>query len=336
MIKNNRLQGGYLFYGDEEYMKQFCLNAARKSVISSDGNIFNHIKLSADNFSLAYLSSMIETLPVFAEKKLIEIHSLDIAGMKESELEEFTTLLAELPQYDYNVVILYMLPDSFDFGTAKYPSKLFKKLSEYLTPVGFDYEIPSRLIKWIQQHFRTSGIVIEPDICTKLIKNVGQSMFRLKNEIDKLSAYILSQGRNSVTESDIDNITVHIKSIDPFDFANAILDGDMDKAFYILSDMKERKEKPEIILSQVSRVYDDLCMIKSLYENGMSQQTIAVKLKMHEYKTGLYLKSSMKRSLSDIRKAVDLCFDADLKIKSTALDSYAVLDRLVVELAYTS
>ena len=317
-------------------MKQFCLTATRQAILQSEDDVFNHIKLSSDNFSMAVLTDAIESFPVFAEKKLIEIHSLDIAGMKESEFDEFTAILSDLTQYDYNVVIIYMSPDSFDAGSAKYPSKLLTTMSKLTVPVAFDYETPPKLIKWIQQHFRADGIVIEPDICLALISNVGQSMYRLKSEIEKLSAYILSHGRNNVSADDVENITIHVKSIDPFDFANAILDGNMDKAFYILSHMKENKEKPEIILSQVTRVYDDLCTIKSLYESGMSSQTIAAKLKIHEYKTSLYLKSASKRSLDSIRKAVDLCFDADVKIKSTALDNYAVLDRLVIELAYTS
>jgi len=317
-------------------MKQFCLTATRQAILQSEDDVFNHIKLSSDNFSMAVLTDSIESFPVFAEKKLIEIHSLDIAGMKESEFDEFTAILSDLTQYDYNVVIIYMSPDSFDAGSAKYPSKLLTTMSKLTVPVAFDYETPPKLIKWIQQHFRADGIVIEPDICLALISNVGQSMYRLKSEIEKLSAYILSHGRNNVSADDVENITIHVKSIDPFDFANAILDGNMDKAFYILSHMKENKEKPEIILSQVTRVYDDLCTIKSLYESGMSSQTIAAKLKIHEYKTSLYLKSASKRSLDSIRKAVDLCFDADVKIKSTALDNYAVLDRLVIELAYTS
>jgi DNA polymerase III, delta subunit len=324
-----------LFYGDEEYMKQFCLAATREALIKSN-DAFNHIKLSAENYSLPTLTSSIESVPMFADKKFIEIHSLDIADMKDSEFEEFTAVIGELPDYDYNVLILYMTADSFDAGSAKYPSKLLTELSKLLVPVNFEFETPPKLIKWIQQHFKAGGIVIEPEVCLELINNVGQSMYRLKSEIEKLCAYLLSDGRNNVSSEDVADITIHVKAIDPFDFANAVLDGNMDKAFYILSDMKERKEKPEIILSQVSRVYDDLCLVKSLYESGMSSQTIASKLKMHEYKTSLYLKSASKRSLKSLRHAVDLCFDADIKIKSTALDNYTVLDRLVIELAYTS
>ena len=338
LIKTKRLSGGYLFYGDEEYMKQFCLTATRQALIKSNNDAFNHIIISAENYSLSGLASSIEAVPVLSDKKLIEVHSLDIAGMKDGEFDEFTSILDELPDYDYNILIIYMTAESFDAGTEKYPSKLLTALSKLLVPVAFEYETPPKLIKWIQQHFKADGIVIEPDICLRLINNVGQSMFRLKNEINKLSAYVLStpNNRQHVTDDDIDNITIHVKNIDPFDFVNAILDGNTDKAFYILSDMKERKEKPEIILSQVSRVYCDMCVIKSLYESGMTSQLIAGKLKMHEYKTSLYLKSASKRSLKTLRRAVDLCFEADIKIKSTALDNYAVLDRLIIELAYTS
>lgn len=335
LIKNNQLHGSYLFYGDEEYMKQFCLNAVREAIIQPS-DVFNHTKITEENYSLQFLAASVEALPVFADKKLIEIHSLDINSMKESDLEDFIGVLKMLNDYEFNVIIIYMSADSFDAGTEKYPSKLLTTLSKSITPVAFDFETPVKLVKWIQQHFKANLIVIEPDVCNHLIKNTGLSMFRLKSEIDKLSAYLLSHGRNNVSVDDIDNIVVHVKTIDPFDFANAMLDNNMEKVFYILSEMKKNKERPEIILSQISRVYGDLCMIRSLHESGMSAKLISSKLKMHEYRVSLYLKNTMKRSLDGLRNAVESCYDADVKIKSTALDNYAVLDKLVVEISQIS
>ena len=78
------LFGGYLFYGEEEYLKRNSLSEARKSVFPDGPDSFNHIRLDAENFSIEALENAIMALPVFAEKKLIEIHSLNLSSMKDN------------------------------------------------------------------------------------------------------------------------------------------------------------------------------------------------------------------------------------------------------------
>lgn len=333
LIKTNKLKGVYFFYGEEEYMKQFCLNAVREAILGEDKNIFNHIIINNENYSAALFENSLAPFPVFGEYKLIELHSVGLEEMDETDTEDFISVLSEIPKYDHNIVIIYTESGDFDAGTAKNPSKLLMKLSKYVTPVSFGCEQPAKLIKWIQQHFKAGLIIAEPDICGELINHTGNSMLNLNNEIDKLCAYLSAAGRNKLTSEDIKNIAVHNKSIDAFDFANSILENNTDKAFYILSEMKLKREKPELILGQISRVYCDLYAIKTLSDAGYPRQMISAKLNMHEYKVGLYMKTAQKRSDASLYNAVESCFEADVKIKSTALDSYAVLDKLIVSIA---
>ncbi|MCL2518697.1 MAG: DNA polymerase III subunit delta [Oscillospiraceae bacterium] len=334
LVKSNKLRGGYLFYGDEEYMKQYCLSAVYKALIPDESlDVFNYIKFDSDNYSASVLSNSIISLPMLNKFKLIELRGLDIGGMNETEFEDFCSVLADQYNYDYNIIIVYMQADSFNAGTAKSPSKLLTTLSKYLIPVVFEYETPAKLIKWIQQHFAAENIFCDTDMCEELIRTAGRAMVRLNSEIEKLCAYILFHGRDKVQQHDIANVTAYTKTIDPFDFANAILEGNTDAAFYILTDMKQKKEKHEIILGSISRVYDELYVIKTMADNGLTQQTISAQTKIHEYKVGIYLRCAAKYDVEVFEKAVELCHEADIKIKSTTLESYMVLDRLVVELS---
>ena len=52
---------------------------------------------------------------------------------------------------------------------------------------------------------------------------------------------------------------------------------------------------------------------------------------MHEYKAGLYAKSASRTTLECLRKLTERCYEADLLIKSSKLDNYVILERLVVE-----
>ena len=60
-----------------------------------------------------------------------------------------------------------------------------------------------------------------------------------------------------------------------------------------------------------------------------------VTAKMHEYKAGLYIQKAKHLSKNGLEKAISLCREADVKIKSTALDSYNIIEVLIIKLAMT-
>jgi DNA polymerase III delta subunit len=67
-----------------------------------------------------------------------------------------------------------------------------------------------------------------------------------------------------------------------------------------------------------------------LLDSGENEWSIAKKTGMHEYRVGIYKKSAMKRNMLRLKKLLALCCEADIKLKSTSLDDYSVLDKLVI------
>ncbi len=325
-----KLKGGYLFCGEEDYLKRHYLSALRSASVD-EGDAFNHIILTGDTYSPERLFAAIEALPMMAERKLIEINSLYISSMSEGELDGLVSVLKCLPEYEYNILVMYTEPDELDIGNKKAPSKELKALSECLTPVIFERETPARLSSWVAKHFASELIIAPPDTVALLIDRCGCDMYALSNEIDKLSCYLKTQGREKLTIDDVIKVCGERKEIAAFDFANAILDLNTEKAFSVLGEMKKQKEKPEIILSGISRVVCDLEIIKYSTENGIPLADVAKKLKFHEYKAGLYAKSASRTTVERLRALSEKCYEADLLIKSSKLDNYVILERLVVE-----
>ncbi len=328
----NRLAGGYLFCGEEDYLKRRYLESVRTALVS-EADVFNHIRLNADTYSADRLMAAMEALPVMAEAKLIEISGISLDAMNEGELDELITVLATLPDYEYNVLVFYCETDEMDPGTVKQPSKRLKQLASVIKPVVFWRETPARLAAWTAKHFVAEQIVTSPDSVSLLLSRCGYDMYTLSFEIEKLCWYLKAQGREKLTEADVLTVSSESKEIAAFDFANAILDGNPDAAFSILNELKRRKEKPEILLSGISRVVCDLVAVKVLVDAGLPSSVIASRLKMHEYKTSLYVKSASRCGTSRLSRLAERCYEADLLIKSTPLDSYVVLDRLATEAA---
>ena len=328
------VSGGFLFYGEETYLKHRYLEAVRREIVPDASlDAFNRYRFDERTYDPDALRGAIASFPVMAEKKLIELHSLPLSQMKSAEMSELTDALSSISSDDGNVLILYTEPDEFDPGTVKKPSPLFKTLSAILTPVFFDRETPARLNKWITQHFSAEGVFASSDLALRLTDYVGKDMYALSGQIEKLSAYVRAAGRDHLEESDIAFVACRYRETEPFDFANAILNGNLSEALSLLSEKKMRKEPPEIILSGVSTVFSDLLTLRLLYDNGFQQKEMAAKTGMHEYRVGLYLRTASKKKAAVLKKALSLCAETDLKIKSTPLDPYVLLDRLVVETA---
>lgn len=328
------LSGVYLFYGREEYLKHHCLALARESIITDPAaEAFDRTVLDSQSFSDEALYAALDIPPMLSEKRLIEVHELDLMRPTKERLEQLCSFADTAAEYDGSVVIIYTAENEFDPGTAKQPSSALKQLSGHLTPVAFDRETPARLQKWVYRHFSADGIEADPTLCSYLIDKSGRDMYNLIGEISKLSAYVRSCGRSKLLREDIDYITVDICEIDPFDFANAILEHNTDRAFAILREYRLRREPPELLLAGISRVYGDMLVIRELTSSGMSLRDVASKLKMHEFRVGLYHKNSQRRSRAELSRAIELCSAADADIKSTGLDSYTVIERLIAQTA---
>ena len=331
------LRGGWLFYGEEAYLKQHALTEVRKTLGGdSDELSLSHRKLSCAEFDIEAMTDAVATVSLLdtGDKRLTEFHELPLNSLKENEWKQLLSLLEELPNYPDTVLILYTTPEELDVGSnPKMPSKAFTRLSEYLTPVHFAHETDARLLKWVGKHFSAQGIVCPSLLGEILLAHIGHDMFTLAHEIDKLCAYLSSASRTELTEEDVYNVCAHNLEADAFAFSNALLERNCDRAYALLNDMRLHKEKPVFVLSTVARVAVDLLAVKQLSAAGMPIGEIAKKLKMHEYKAGLYQRFARDRSDRKLRSLVDACADIDYKMKSSTLDEYTMLSRLVVLMA---
>lgn len=326
-------QGGYLFFGDEDYLKSFALKTARETLCPDPTfSLFNDVRLDALDYSPAVLLDALMPPPMMSDKKLVTVSGLNLGSMKASELDDLCEVLASLSQYDYNVLILSIPAEQLEEGRLpKNPSPTLKRLSEYLTPVRFEAVSGARLVSWVAKHFAHNGVSADPSVCTHLIETCGQSMFTLSAETEKLSYYVLANGRSQVTEDDVDRVAVSELSVDSFALANAVSEGRYEDAMHALAALKFRREDPVIILSEVSRVIADLTAIQALREEGLPQGEIASLLKMNEYKVKLYLSGAGGRSMKRLRRAVELCSEADLALKRSP-QGYMAIERLICAL----
>ncbi len=323
------LTGGYLFFGDEDYLKTHALRAAREAVCPDPGfALFNDVRLDALDYTPSALMDALMPPPMMGEQKIVSVTGLSLSSMRSSEIDDLCEVVATLPDYDYNVLILSIPAGEMEEGTPKKPSSVLQKLGKYLTPVSFDSISGARLAAWVGKHFAAHGVTAAPDVCSFLIEYSGKAMYTLSFETEKLSFYVLQNGRTTVTREDVKNVAIGAIEADAFALTNAILDGRSAEALAALSVMKFRRIDPIIVLSEVSRALCDLLSVKTLQEQGMPQGEIARALKMNEYKARLYANGASSKPRERLARALTLCADADLALKLSP-QGYMAIENLI-------
>ena len=328
------LSGGYLFFGDEDYLKQFDLDAARRQIAPEEAfAFFNDLRLDALDFTADKLIDALMPLPMGADAKIVSVTGLTPDTMKPTELDALCAALGMIRDYDYNVVIVSVPAGAMNVGyLPKRPSATLTKLAEHLTPVQFDRSTPARLAAWCGKHFEHNGVTASPELCRLLIDLAGQDMFVLAHEVDKISYYVLAENRRDVTEADIRTVAIASSEYDAFAFANALLESRYEDALAVLSTMKQRRVEPILALSEIPRVFCDLYTVSSLSASGKTDAEIHKQTKMHEYKVGLYRKSARASGKERLLRAIALATEADAILKGSPSDGYAAIERLICAL----
>ena len=324
--------GAYLFYGDENFLKQRELTALREKVCTDESlAAFNHFIFTRDNYSPDALHAAVTSMPMMSDFKLVELYELPFAEYRKKEdTDAIETALELASESTDTVLLIYTTPENFDAGDPKSPTALYKLFTKYAIPVEFAHETTQRIAMWVQKHFAAERIIAEPPECAHLIETVGHDMTTLENEIAKLCAYLHAKERNKLEKVDIDLVCPHNKEIGAFEFADAILDSNNEKAFYNLADMRIKNEPGPVILAGITKIYTDLYSLKLCADAGIGPDDAAKRLSMHPYVAKLRMAKAKACEKAALEAAISLCTDTDAALKSSPLDEYILLERLIV------
>jgi DNA polymerase-3 subunit delta len=319
---------GYLFFGEEDYMKAFALKIASEAICPDPSfAFFNEIRLDSISYSPDALLDALMPLPMMAERKLVVVTGMDFGAMRPYEIDAFVEVLSQLEDYEYNTLIISVASDRIDAGKPpKSPSAIVKHLGEYLTPVYFEKNSPAKLASWVGKHFEHNGVIASPAVCSAVIDYCGRDMYNLASETDKLSFFVRSQGRDQVTPDDVRYISTPAAEYNAFALTNAIAARRKDEALDVLKDLKMRRVEPVVVMGEVSKAVHDMATILTLKAEGMTAGEVASILGMHEYRVSIIFQNNVRVDVC--RALVARCRAADLELKRS-YDGYAAIERLI-------
>lgn len=325
----------FLFFGSEDYLKAAAVRATREALCPDPSMaFFNDIVIDATDYTDEKLLDTMAAPPMMTDARLIVLRGFDFTTIKSTELDGLLETLALVKEYDYNCIIVEVAADLIDAGyLPKKPSAMLKKIAKAVTPVQFEAPTGARLARWVGKHFAHHGVAAEPALCTAFVEYAGNTMFVLANEIEKLAAYVRSQGRNAITMDDIRTVSVPATLPDAFALSNAILEGNGEAALAALAVMKFERVEPTVILGEISRTFTEMQCARVLFDAGKNVTEVTAilnsrNMKLHEYKVKLIAKALSKTTPARLARVIALAAETDLALKRSAGD-YSLIETLI-------
>lgn len=313
-IKNHSFKPVYLLFGEEAFLRNSYKNQMKTAITAGDTMNFNQFE--GKGIDVQEVISLAETMPFFAEKRLILVEN---SGLFKSAPDEILTYLPQIPE----TTCLIFVESEVDKR-----SKMFKKVKELGYTVEMKRQDLTQLARWAGTLLSREGKKITGNTMELFLHMIGDDMENIRMELEKLISYTM--GREVITDEDVEAIcTVRITN-KIFDMVTAIVNRQTKKAMELYEDLLTLKEPPMRILFLIARQFNQILQVKELMGKGMDKGSIASKLKIPPFAAGKIMPQSRTFTREQILSYVNLCVDAEEAVKTGKLN-----DRMAVELLLT-
>ena len=310
-IKKGEFKSVYLLYGEEEYLKKQYRDRLKNAIAGDD--TMNYSYYDSDNASVKDIIDVCETLPFFAQKRLVIMEN---TGFLKSSNDELADYIKHIPDY----LVIVMVEKDVDKR-----NKVYKAVDSVGYVCEMKPQTTATLEKWIAGLLAKDNLKISREACDLILDKTGAGMDYIKQEIEKLVSYC--QGRDVVTVEDVEKVCTTQTTSHIFDMISAIANKKQQQALDLYYDLLELKEPPMRILFMISRQFNLMLQAKDLSSRGMNREQVASKIGAAPFVASKYQAQAKYFEMNTLLDALNECAKTEEAVKQGRLN-----DRLGVEL----
>lgn len=310
-LKSGNFKQIYVLYGEEKYLIRYYKNALIKAIVGDD--TMNYTLFESGSFSTDEFISIADTMPFFADKRLIVLENTKVLSEKNEVLEKY---FKNIPDTTYVIIV----DDAVDKRLT-----IYKTISKIAGVYQINYQDEAYVKRWLAFKFKKNNINVTERAVDMLIGRVGIDMNVLDSESDKLLSYI---DKDYIDIADVRAISSENFDNKVFDMMNAAITGKKSLAMNLYSDLLALKEEPIKILVIIGKQINKYIAAYELYSNGASDDMI-------RNKTGVYYFGKLARSLTKekLETALERYIEMDYGIKSGNLTDELAVELMIIYLS---
>ena len=315
-LKTGKFKQIYLLYGEEAYLKKQYKERFVKAMLP-EGDTMNYACYEGKNTDIKEVIDLAETLPFFAERRLILFEDTGFFKSSGSDLADY---ISDMPE----TTCFIFIENEVDKR-----SKLYKavKAKGHIVELGVQDE--NTLRRWVQGLVKKEGKTMAQGDVAYFLNKVGTDMENITKELEKLVCYAMD--RDVLTRTDIDAVCVTQITSHIFEMVNAVADKKQRKALDLYYELLALKEPPMRILFLLTREYRILFHVKALLKQGYGKNEIASKAGLHPFAAGRYMDQANRFHSKELRAVIEEGADIEQRVKTGLLTDHLAVELFLVK-----
>lgn len=314
-IKTGNFNHIYLLYGEEAYLRRQYRDRLKDALIGDD--TMNYHYYEGKNISIGEVIDQAETLPFFAQKRLIMIEN---SGFFKSGGDALADYLKEPAPAAYFVFVETEMDKR---------SRLYKTVQSKGCAVEFAVQDEATLKRWILGMVKKENKKISGQTLDFFLDKTGTDMENIRREIEKLFCYCLD--KDAITAADIDAVCTRRLGNHIFDMVGAIADKQQKKALELYYELLAQKEPPMRIMFLIARQFNLLFQVKELRGKGYSNKIIGEKVGLPGFVAGKYVTQASRFKTEEIRDALKVCVETEEAVKTGRMNETMGVEMLIIK-----
>lgn len=315
-LKTGQFKQIYLLCGEEAYLKKQYKDRLKKAM-TVEGDTMNCTCFEGKNTNPKEIIDLAETLPFFAERRVIVMENTLFFKNATPELAEY---VKGMPESTYMIFV----EEEVDKR-----GKLYKAVKDKGRIVEMQRQDERTLVRWILGLAKKEGKQMTEAAARYFLGKVGNDMENIQRELEKLFCYCLHH--TEVTVADIDAICTSQIGNHIFDMVDAVANKEQKKALDYYYELLTLKEPPMRILYLLTRQFRILMEVKEMDRLGFGQKDIASKAGIMPFLVGKYRAQAKAFSAKELRRIVEAGVQTEEDVKTGRMGDVLSVELFLVQ-----
>lgn len=234
--------------------------------------------------------------------------------------------LAEaVPQLPASTLLIFIDGDISDRNPLLRALSGHSQVHKQTAPTG------NGLNQWVKRRAEDKGTSITPPAIQAIAEMVGNDLWTLDRELEKLSLYAVGR---AITDTDVRAVVPYAQEANIFAAVDFIMAGNPAEALRLLMQLMQEGREPLYIIAMIERQLRLLALARDLADRGVPQQEMGRRMGTNsDFVVRKTLGQARRMSLADISDKYRRVLESDLAIKQGRLEPAVSLELLVADLA---
>lgn len=315
-IKNNTFKTAYLLCGEEAYLKKQYKDKLKKA-LAADGDTMNAAFYQGKETNPKELIDLAETMPFFADRRLILVED---SGFFKSGAEELAEYMGQVP-----ATTVFVFAES----EVDKRSRMYKALKSHGKIVEFSVQNQELLTRWMLGRLKRENKNITKAAMQEFFDRVGTDMGTLDREMEKLICYCME--KEVIELADVESVCPQAVTNKIFDMVGAIIECRRKDALEMYYDLLALKEPPLRILFLITRQYNILLQLKDLKRKGTGNSDMAKAAGIPPFAVNRSLAQASRLSVGSIKKILNYSVQMEEAVKTGQMNERIAVELVIME-----